>query len=119
MKIRFLLDEHIAPGLIAAILRLEPIIDVVRVGDQDAPPLGTPDPDILHYLERTQRALITNNRRTIPRHVADHLTTGGRHWGVFFIRAHVSYGRLAEEIYLLWSASEADEWIDQMTRLPL
>lgn len=59
MKIRFLLDENLSPKLKFAVFRLNPAIDIVRVGDPDAPPLGTIDPELLRYLEVYQRLLVT------------------------------------------------------------
>lgn len=49
MKVRFLLDESESSRLKAALLHLNPAIDVLRVGDPGAPPLGTPDPEVLRY----------------------------------------------------------------------
>jgi len=66
MKVRFLLDENLPPRLKAALLRLNPAIDVVRVGDPGAPQSGTPDPDVLRYLELSQQILITLNRKSMP-----------------------------------------------------
>lgn len=51
MKIRFLLDECESPRLKTALLRFNPAIDVLRVGDPGAPHLETLDPEILRYLE--------------------------------------------------------------------
>lgn len=51
MKIRFLLDECESPRLKTAFLRFNPAIDVLPVGDPDAPHLETLDPEILRYLE--------------------------------------------------------------------
>ena len=51
VKVRFLLDENLSPKLKTSVLRLNPAIDILRVGDAEAPPLGTLDPDILRYLE--------------------------------------------------------------------
>ncbi len=65
MKLRFLLDENLSPRLKAALLRLNPAIDVVRLGDPGAPQLGTPDPDVLRYLEVSQRVLVTSNRKSV------------------------------------------------------
>jgi hypothetical protein len=59
MKLRFLIDENLSPKLKTAIQRRYPDIDLLRVGDAGTPPLGTLDPDILLYLETSQRALIT------------------------------------------------------------
>lgn len=55
MKVRFLLDENLPPRLKVAILRFNPAIDVLRVGDPNAPPLGTLDPELLRYLELSQQ----------------------------------------------------------------
>ncbi|MBD2409406.1 hypothetical protein FACHB389_13070 [Nostoc calcicola FACHB-389] len=62
MKVRFLLDENLSPKLKTAVLRFNPAIDILRVGDAEAPPLGTLDPEILRYLELSQRILVTDNR---------------------------------------------------------
>jgi len=62
VKLRYLLDENLSPRLKLAVARRYPLIDVLRVGDDGAPPLGAPDPDILQYLGVTQRALVTDNR---------------------------------------------------------
>jgi hypothetical protein len=50
VKVHFLLDENLPPRLKVALRRLDARIDVVRVGDDGAPPLQTSDPDILHFL---------------------------------------------------------------------
>jgi hypothetical protein len=67
MRIRLLLDENLAPLLKSALLRLDPTIDVVRVGDADAPPFHTLDPDILAFCEAEQRLLVTGNRKACRR----------------------------------------------------
>jgi hypothetical protein len=79
VKPRFLLDENLPPRLRLALLRHNDTIDILRVGDADAPPLGTLDPDILHYLEQAQRVLVTGNRISMPAHVAAHVAAGGHH----------------------------------------
>jgi hypothetical protein len=56
----------------------------------------------------------------MPGHIMDHFAAGGHHWGIFMlVQTRVSFGQLAEELYLLWEASEAKEWIDQRRWLPL
>ncbi|GAB4193944.1 MAG: hypothetical protein Fur006_39340 [Coleofasciculaceae cyanobacterium] len=69
MKIRFLLDENLSKQIKDAVLRLNEAIDILCVGDADAPPLGTLDPDILSYMELSQRMLITDNRKSMPFHL--------------------------------------------------
>ncbi|MBI2940550.1 MAG: DUF5615 family PIN-like protein [Chloroflexi bacterium] len=62
----FLLDENLSPRLRTAVLRRAPVADILRVGDQGAPPRATRDPDILEYAEQTQRLLVTTNRASTP-----------------------------------------------------
>lgn len=76
MKPRFLLEENLAPRFKLAILRLNPEIDILRVGDSNAPALGTLDPEILIYLQKSKRILLTDNRKSMPEHLEKHWTNG-------------------------------------------
>lgn len=118
MKVRFLLDENLSPKLRASLWRHSPLVDVLRVGDPEAPPLGTLDPDILRYLEHDQRALVTNNRISMPKHLQDHYAAGGQHWGVFSLTQGATFGAVLETLIIIWEVSEAEEWINQTRWIP-
>ncbi len=118
MKVRFLIDENLSPRLKTAVLRLNPTIDILRVGDPNAPPLGTLDPDILSYLELSQRILVTDNRTSMPEHLEAYWATGGQIWGLFWIRPSATIGELAQELFTIWETSEAEEWIDILDWIP-
>jgi hypothetical protein len=118
MKVRFLLDENESSRLKATLVRLNPAIDVLRIGEPDAPQLGTPDLAVLRYLELSQRALVTSNRSSMPGHVEAHWAAGGHLWGLFWIRQGTPISRLARELFLIWEASEAEEWVDRLTWIP-
>lgn len=120
MKVRFLLDENLSPRLKVALHRLDETIDVLRVGDDGAPALQTADPDILHFLSRSHRILVTDNRSTIPDHLADYYASGGEsHWGILWIRPDTSLGEIAANLHLIWQASAAEEWLDRADWIPL
>lgn len=119
MKMRFLLDEHMTLRLKPAIHHGNPFIDVLRVGDPYAPPLATRDPVILDYLSTTQRALITKNRRSMIQHYGEHMAAGKTHWGIFVVASKMRVKEVAEQIELLWGASEAEEWVDRLVWLPV
>ena len=118
MRVRFLLDENLSPRLAIMLRRAYPEMDILRVGEAGAPPLETPDPAILLFVERTQRVLITRNRVSMPGHVAQHLAAGRHHWGIFRTRPSASVADLREAIALLWGASEAEEWLDYFDWIP-
>jgi len=118
MKIRFLLDENLPHKLKLAIWRLNPEIDIVRVGDPDAPLLGTSDPELLRYLEISQRLLVTDNRKSMPGHLEDHWQAGGHIWRLIWLRPGTTLGSWAEAILLLWETTDSEEWIDQLDWIP-
>jgi hypothetical protein len=118
VKVRFLLDENLSPRLKVALLRMNPVIDVVRVGELEAPSLGTLDPEILNYLDLSQRLLVTANRASMPDHLANHWEAGKHIWGVLLIRPRTPLGRLAQDLFLVWESSEAEEWIDTVDWIP-
>ncbi|MCP4106283.1 MAG: hypothetical protein GY749_12210 [Desulfobacteraceae bacterium] len=118
MKICYLLDENLSPRIKLAILRYNKEIDILRVGDENAPSLGTSDPDILLFLERSRRTLVTDNRATMPEHTYAHLASGGHHWGILEVRPKTTVKELIDVLCLLWEASDAEEWIDQIQWIP-
>ena len=50
--VKYLLDEHVDPHLKRVLKTSWPDMVVWRVGDAGAPPLRSPDPDILNWCER-------------------------------------------------------------------
>lgn len=118
MKMRFLIDENLSLDFVSAIKQLDATIDVIAVGTDGAPPKGTLDPDILLFCEAEQRALVTNNRASMPGHEHDHFATGKHHWGVFTLKDGFGIGAYAAAIHLLWAASEAEEWADLSDWIP-
>jgi uncharacterized protein (DUF433 family) len=50
--LRFLLDEHMPRPIQGQLLRLSADMDVLLIGQPNAPIKGTPDPDLLRWIER-------------------------------------------------------------------
>jgi hypothetical protein len=118
-RLRFLLDEHLAHAIQSQLLRLDGEIEILVLGQPSAPQIGASDQDILLWLERTGYALVTNNRRTMPDHIRAHYAAGHRLPGLFLLKRQARIGQVIEQIYLLWAASEAEEYMDRVLYLPL
>ncbi|MBW4562374.1 MAG: hypothetical protein KME32_14720 [Mojavia pulchra JT2-VF2] len=93
-------------------------IDILRVGESNAPELGTLDPDVLRYLELSQRLLVTDNRASMPAHLEAHWAEDRHIWGLFWLRPRIPIGQLAQELLLVWETTEVEEWIDQLEWIP-
>jgi hypothetical protein len=116
--VRFFCDEPVAVFPADAVLRKEPAIEVWCVGQGTMPPKGTPDPDLLIFAEDRHYLFLTLDRKTMATHIADHLTAGRHTWGVFSLRIGFPVLRYADNLVLIWSESQAEDWVDYVGWLP-
>lgn len=93
-------------------------MEVLLVGDENAPSLGTQDPELLDWLEENNYLLVSRNRGTMPVHLRDHIAKRGHIPGIFIIRKHAHMGKLIEDLLAIWGASQPEEFRDQIVYLP-
>jgi hypothetical protein len=115
----FLIDENLPRWWRREIVRHAPSLRVWRVGDVGSPPLKSPDTVLLEWCETNDCMLLTNNRRSMPEHLAEHVKAGRHVAGIFVVEATVHIVRLAEALLLIAGASFADEFRDQIQFLTL
>jgi hypothetical protein len=118
-EVRYLLDEHVDPRLRKGLKRRAPEITVWCIGDAGAPSPGTPDPQILQWCEARSFILVTDNRKTMPFHLVEHLAAGAHVQGVFVLGGKLNMGEIIEELLLVWTATSADNHRDQIRYLPV
>ena len=94
-------------------------MDVICVGDKNAPSYGMPDADILDWIEQTGHIIVSRNRRTMPIHLREHLAQGKHIPGMLLLKKQISIRELIEELLLIWHASEPEEYQDHIRYLPL
>jgi hypothetical protein len=119
--LRYLLDENLRGMLWRFVVRHNARggdrIDVVRVGDPGAVPLGTSDPDLLRWCEINERVLVSHDKNTVPGYLREHLATGHQSPGVFLVR-DVHPADVVEYLVVAALASDASEWRDQYFYIP-
>lgn len=118
-RIRFLLDEDTPHAIRDQLLRRRPDMDVLVVGDDLAPALGAPDPELLRWIEREGYVLVSRNRRTLARHLREHLEAGGHVPGILLLRRQSPLGQVLEDLTLIWEAARPEEFVDRVEYLPL
>lgn len=118
-EIRYLLDEHINPRMRRALLRRASGMMVWCIGDSGAPTQQSQDPDILRWCELRGFILVTNNRASMPRHLHEHLNTGGHIPGIFVLNVNMTMGATVDELSLIWELAEPGEFTDQIRYLPI
>jgi hypothetical protein len=55
----------------------------------------------------------------MPEHLEVHYRDGGHIWGLLWVRPETQIGQLVRELFLVWEASEAEEWLDRLDWIPL
>lgn len=119
MSVSFLLDEHLPKWWRRELIRLQPHLVIWRVGQPPSPALGTLDPVILTWCETHDAFLLTNNRTSMPGHLADHVAKGCHVPGIFVVNPAMHILELAQELTLIEGASFPEDFRDQIQFLPL
>ncbi len=112
-----LVDESLSRALAEAIRKGSLGVPVRRIGDGMAPVRGTPDPDILLWIEANDFVLVTDNRGSMPVHLAHHLEAGRHVPGIIQVPREYSFGELAEQVELVYGASITGELVDRITHV--
>lgn len=89
------------------------------MGDPNAPPKGTLDPEILLWCEKYEFVLVTNNRNSMPLHLSEHLALGHQISGIFQLNPNMSIGETLEELLLAALVFVENEYCDRISYLPL
>lgn len=114
-----LLDENLPAWWRGAINRLQPDLAAWRIGDPGAPAIHSADPLILDWCGENGFILLTNNRRSMPQHLAEHVANGRHIPGILVVDPACEIKKLAEDLALVAGASLPGEFQDQIRYLPL
>jgi predicted nuclease of predicted toxin-antitoxin system len=116
MKVQFQADADLNAEIVSGVMRREPSIDFQAAEEGNL--RGRPDHEVLTLAAQQNRILVTHDRRTMPYHFADFI----RHHtspGVFIIAQNVMVRVAIEELLLVWTASDHEEWANLIVELPL
>jgi len=118
-QVCFLVDESVRLSVVAAMHRIEPAIDVHRVGQPAMPAFSCADSDLLLFCETSQRMLVSLDKASMPGEIAKHHAKSRHTWGVLFVTRRCSFRQLLDDLLLIWTTSEAEEWRDAIHYLPI
>jgi len=116
MRIRFQADADLNQVIVAAVLRRLPEADF-RSATQ-AGLSGLNDLDVLALAAREGRLLVTHDQKTMPRFFRE-FTNNSASPGVIVASQKLGVGRVLEDLALIWTASQAEEWTNRIVYLPL
>jgi Domain of unknown function (DUF5615) len=116
MKVRYQADADLNQKIVAATMRLEPSVDF-RTADA-ATLQGVDDLGVLEIAARDGRILVSHDKSTMPDNFA-RFTQTHECPGVLIVPRGLKLADVAEELLMIWEASEAGEWVNIITYIPL
>ena len=116
MKVLFQADADLNQNILLATVRQQPGIDFQSA--TKAGLIGLNDQEVLALAAREGRVLVSHDLRTMPAHFG-RFVESNRSSGVILMPQHLPIGLCAEQLVLVWSATEAEEWVNRICYLPL
>jgi hypothetical protein len=114
---RFLADQDVNDAIVSGVLRLEPTIEFIRLRDFGLEEL--PDEQVLRFAAREGWIVVSHDVSSMPVAAAALLSAKEPMRGLFLVQQRSPIAPNIESLVLVWSASEAEEWIGQIEYLPL
>lgn len=115
MTVKYLLDEHIHPGIAEGIWQDLPDLEIVEARVLFP---GLADPDLLEWAARQGYILLGSDRNTLIEFYKERLRANLQSEGLFIVRPDISMGAIIDDRVVIASASERSEWENQITFLP-
>ena len=115
--IHFLADADLKGAIVRGCRRREPGIDFLSAHDANL--TGISDRDVLALAARQGRILVSHDFKTISEHFGEFVEAHGSSPGLILVPQHLPIGEAVEDLLLIWSASEEDEWTNVIRTLPL
>jgi predicted nuclease of predicted toxin-antitoxin system len=116
MTIRFQADADLNQIILQAVIRREPALDFQTAAAAGL--TGLRDPVVLALAAREGRVLVTHDQKTMPRHFAAFIANETSP-GVLIIPQQLLVATAVEDLLLIWSTMDAEEWRNTSRFLPL
>jgi Domain of unknown function (DUF5615) len=116
MTLRFQADVNFNELMLRAACRREPTLDFHTAAAASLG--GLPDPKVLERAAEEGRVLVTHDLQTMPRHFTAFITPH-QSAGLLLVPQSLPIAAAVDDLLLIWSTMEAEEWINLMWYLPL
>jgi len=116
LKIRFQADADLDEDVVTGLIRREPGVDFRTATEAGLE--GLDDQKVLHHAADAGRILVSHDRRTMPHHFAEYIVKNTSS-GVLIVSQKTATIVAIDELLLIWTASEPEEWVNRIAVIPL
>lgn len=114
---RFLADNDLTDHIVRGVKQREPAIEFLHVRDLGMEKL--PDPEVLAFAAVENLLVVSHDVNSMSAAAAAQVAAGEPMHGLLLVHQGNPVRSSIESLILIWAASEAEEWIDQIRFLPL
>ena len=115
--VRFLADASLHHAIVTGCPRRESAMDFLSA--HVAKLHGVDDRGVLEIAAAEGRILVTHDFRTMPKHFANFLSAGRSSPGVFLVQQRTTLALIIDDLVLIWTASEPEDWANRIVQIPL
>ena len=116
MEVRLQADADLNQIIVSAIVRRVPAIDFRTAAAAGLARLK--DPEVLAFAARDGRILVTHDQTTMPKHFNEFLRSS-QSPGLIVVPQHVAIQPAADDLILIWTATQTVEWTNRIVYLPI
>ncbi len=114
---RFLFDHDVNEHIVDALRRAEPLIDILRA--RDAGLAARSDAEVLEFAAGEGRLVISHDVNTMSAAAYERIAAAQPMAGLLLARQTLPVSIVVDDLVLIWSASQAEEWRGHVVFLPL
>jgi hypothetical protein len=114
---RFLADHDLNEHIVVGVIRREPLVDFIRVRDVGYG--ARPDAEVLAFAAAEGFIVVSHDVNTMPAAAWNRLDDGEEFGGLLMVRQTEPVGKVIENLLLIWSATDAEEWQGLVEFLPI
>jgi hypothetical protein len=116
MPIRFQADADLNQIIVSAIMRRVSAIDFRTATAGGL--AGLNDADVLALAARDERILVSHDQVTMPRHFVEFVRSHQSH-GLIVVPQHLALREVVDDLILIWTATQKEEWTNRIAFLPV
>jgi Domain of unknown function (DUF5615) len=114
--LRLLIDQDLDHVILRGLLLRVPNLDVITA--HQAGLSNASDPDVLAWAAEQERILVTHDRRTMPYHATSRIARAEKVAGIIVVSRQLSVSQVINDLEIIVSCSDMDEWENVIKYLP-
>lgn len=114
-EIRFQADADLRQAIVTGAVRRQPNLEFQSANKARLE--GLRDSEVLAIAAREGRVLVTHDRKTMPTEFGQFITSQTS-FGVLILSQNLPISEAIDAIILVWEASTAEEWVNQIMTFP-